>query len=42
MYDFQVKLAAYKAINGLDDEDEITTAEDLDELYSKIKPEQMR
>lgn len=42
MYDYQVKLAAHKRIFGIKDEDtEISTTEDLDRLYAKIKPEHL-
>ena len=37
MYDFVLMLGGYKKRNGIDQDNDITTTEDLDDLYSRIQ-----
>lgn len=39
MYEFQSLVEAHKKKNGIKD-DELLTTDDLDDLYSKLKPEE--
>ena len=41
MYDYQLKIEAHKQIFGISDEHQIQSSDDLDELYSRIKPEHL-
>lgn len=41
MWDFQSLRSAHCIKNGIDEDEKETTTEDLDDLYSKIKPEDL-
>jgi len=39
MFDFQILRDAYLLKNGIKEDHSLETTEDLDDLYSKIRPE---